>query len=160
MSVPATGEMERITREIHTLEAHAVERALSAVEFKIEIGRRLQRAKEILPHGEFMPWASREFGWNPRHVQKHMELARNAPRVAHLPPEASLRAALAAIAEADREANYEPREGELPGPARYVLSLVWPGGEEISVSLRAPMAEELMRRELAAAKLLVQSRAA
>jgi hypothetical protein len=49
-----------------------MERASSAIEFKIEIERRLIRAKEILPHGAFIPWASAQFAWDARHVQRHM----------------------------------------------------------------------------------------
>jgi hypothetical protein len=152
--VPAApAEMDRITREIHTLEAHAIQRATSAIEFKVEIGKRLERAKGLLPHGAFVAWAEREFGWTARHVQRHLVLARNTTRVSHLPPEASLRAALAAIAEADRAAAPE-ENGDASSP-HYVLALVLPGGEEIDLPLRPILAEDLMGRELTTATLRV-----
>jgi len=95
-----TPEIENITREIHVLESHAVERVQSAFELKLEIGKRLQRAKGLLPHGKFLPWARKEFGWSPRHVQRHMKISANATRVSHLRPDSTLRAALAAVDEA------------------------------------------------------------
>jgi hypothetical protein len=155
--VPAApAELDRITREIHTLEAHAIQRATSAIEFKVEIGRRLVRAKELLPFGSFVEWATKEFGWDRRHVARHMDLYRHGTRVSHLPPEASLRAALAAIAEADRAAA--GAEGAPQDAAtHYVLALVLPGGEEIDLPLRAILAEQLMARELTTATLKVRA---
>ena len=61
--LPRLPEIEQITREIHTLEAHAMQRAQRAVEFKVEIGKRLARAKAILKRGKFGAWAQKEFGW-------------------------------------------------------------------------------------------------
>jgi len=66
--LPRLPEIEQITREIHTLEAHAMQRAQRAIEFKVEIGKRLARAKAILPRGAFVPWAGEEFGWSRMHV--------------------------------------------------------------------------------------------
>jgi hypothetical protein len=155
-AVPA--EMDRITREIHTLEAHAIQRATSAIEFKVEIGRRLVRAKELLPFGSFVDWATKEFGWDRRHVARHMDLYRHGTRVSHLPPEASLRAALAAIAEADRAEASSAGTGDASSSSpHYVLALVLPGGEEIDLPLRAGLAEDLMGRELTTATLRVRA---
>jgi hypothetical protein len=66
--LPRLPEIDQITREIHTLEAHAMQRAQRAIEFKVEIGKRLARAKAILPRGAFVPWAGEEFGWSRMHV--------------------------------------------------------------------------------------------
>ena len=38
-------------------------------------------SKYMFPHGAFIPWAQKEFGWNHRHLERHMELARNTTRV-------------------------------------------------------------------------------
>jgi hypothetical protein len=65
-------------------------------------------AKHLLPHGKFLSWAHREFGWTPRHVQNHLALAANAKQVARLAPGASLRMALAAI----RNAQMKPANGD------------------------------------------------
>lgn len=144
-ALPALGEIDQITREIHTLEAHATERASSAIEFKIEIGKRLTRAKEIMKHGEFLPWAQREFGWGRVHVANHMRLSANVQRVVHLGPEASLRAALAAIsAEADAGAtDEEPSRVQSAAPAYDVMVPTATGVERLPVS-RA-FAEVFMR---------------
>ena len=145
-------EVDRLTREIHILEAHATERATSAIEFKIQIGRRLNRAKEVLPFGTFLAWALEEFGWSRMHVARHMALARNVTRVGHLPPEASLRAALAAIAAAGRDTEPSPTGAT---PPRYVLTLAWRDGKSIDLAVRPALAEQLIERDLATATLCV-----
>lgn len=104
-NLPALGEIDEITREIHTLESHAMERAQNAIELKVAIGQRLIRAKEIMDHGEFGQWAKREFGWSRAWTARHMDLARNVKHALHLGPESSMRVALAALAEAKTEAD-------------------------------------------------------
>jgi hypothetical protein len=90
-------EIEVIGREIAWYEIEATKSIRLALQYKLEIGRRLQRAKALLPRGQFLRWAEHEFGWAPRHVQNHLVLAANAKCVSHLPPEATWRMALAAI---------------------------------------------------------------
>jgi hypothetical protein len=90
-----------------------------ALQYKLEIGRSLARAKQLLPHGKFLAWAQHEFGWTPRHVQNHLTLAANAKRVSHLGPGASLRMALAAIKESRADVS-KPVDSRLsigPPPA-------------------------------------------
>ncbi len=62
---PAQREIDQIAQEIHILEMHATAKAVSAIEFKIQIGKRLARAKAILPHGQFLAWATTEFSLGP-----------------------------------------------------------------------------------------------
>jgi hypothetical protein len=124
--LPRLPEIEQITREIHTLEAHAMQRAQRAVEFKVEIGKRLARAKAILKRGKFGAWAQKEFGWGHWHVARRMQLARNYPRVGNLGQEASLRAALADIAQAQNGRKSDVAEAERVPAARYRLVLMWP----------------------------------
>jgi Protein of unknown function (DUF3102) len=92
-------ELRKLAGEIGWYEEEARKTVMLALQYKLEIGRRLARAKALLPRGEFHSWAHEEFGWTPRHVQRHLTLAENATRVSHLPPGASLRMALAAIKE-------------------------------------------------------------
>jgi len=80
-------------------------------ELKVQIGRRLIRAKEILPHGQFIPWAKSEFGWTQSNVRRHMELARNHSRVNDLAPTASLRTAAAISTTAYLEALHTIASG-------------------------------------------------
>ena len=42
---PAAREIQTLEKEIHILEAGAIARATSAIEFNVEIGKRLVRAK-------------------------------------------------------------------------------------------------------------------
>jgi hypothetical protein len=96
-------ELAQLSGEIAWYEEEARKSVGLALQYKLEIGRRLARAKALMPHGAFLPWAQAQFGWTPRHVQNHLTLAANAKRVSHLGPGASLRMALAAIKEADPE---------------------------------------------------------
>ena len=57
-----------------------------------------------------------------------------------LGPEASLRATLAAIAA---QAGAHEEDVGAPKAQRYVLTLVWPNGEEMGLALPAVRAEEL-----------------
>ncbi len=90
-------EIRRISGEITWYEEEARKSVALALQYKLEVGRRLMRAKDLLPHGKFLSWAHQEFGWTPRHVQNHLVLAANAKQVSRLAPGASLRMALAAI---------------------------------------------------------------
>jgi hypothetical protein len=96
-------DLSQISGEIAWYEEEARKSVGLALQYKLEIGKRLARAKSLMPHGTFLAWAKVQFGWTPRHVQNHLMLAANAKRVARLGPGASLRMALAAIKEADPE---------------------------------------------------------
>jgi hypothetical protein len=96
-------ELAQISSEITWYEEEARKSVGLALQYKLEIGRRLARAKALMTHGAFLPWAQIQFGWTPRHVQNHLTLAANAKRVSHLGPGASLRMALAAIKETTPE---------------------------------------------------------
>jgi Protein of unknown function (DUF3102) len=98
-------ELAQISCEISWYEEEARKSVGLALQYKLEIGRRLARAKALMPHGTFLSWAQAQFGWTPRHVQNHLTLAANAKRVSQLGPGASLRMALAAIKEKSPEAK-------------------------------------------------------
>jgi Protein of unknown function (DUF3102) len=97
--VSTKSELAKLAGEIGWYQEEARKAVMLALQYKLEIGQRLARAKTLLPHGEFLAWAQAEFGWTARHVQRHLTLAENAPRVSCLPPDTSLRMALAAIRE-------------------------------------------------------------
>jgi hypothetical protein len=94
-------ELEKISSEISWYEEEARKSANAALGHKLEIGKRLAKAKSLMPHGKFLSWARDEFGWTARHVQNHLKLAANAQRVSRLGPGASLRMALEAIKESN-----------------------------------------------------------
>jgi hypothetical protein len=100
-------DLAQISGEIAWYEEEARKSVGLALQYKLEIGKRLARAKGLMPHGTFLAWARAQFGWTPRHVQNHLMLAANAKRVSRLGPGASLRMALAAIKEADPEVQKE-----------------------------------------------------
>jgi hypothetical protein len=101
-------ELSKLSGEIAWYEEEARKSVSLALQYKLEIGRRLLLAKDLLPHGKFLSWAHQEFGWTPRHIQNHLALAANAKQVARLAPGASLRMALAAI----KNAQMKPANGD------------------------------------------------
>jgi Protein of unknown function (DUF3102) len=131
-----------------------------ALQYKLEIGKRLIRAKGLLKHGQFLRWAQNEFGWTPRHVQNHLTLASHEKRVSLLPPGASLRMALAAIKEAQTESGKEikPAVELLPPPRQiHIIGEIEGGGNldfnqlvkeiaRIAANLGAPKTRWKVRR--------------
>ena len=107
-------ELAKLAGEIGWYQEEARKTVMLALQYKLEIGRRLARAKSLLPHGKFLSWAQDEFGWTARHVQRHLILAVNASHVSCLPPDMSLRMALAAIRvlRIDSDAQKAPSEAE------------------------------------------------
>ncbi len=94
-------ELANLSGEIAWYEEEARKSVGLALQYKLEIGKRLLRAKGLMPHGTFLSWARGQFGWTARHVQNHLMLAANAKLVARLGPGASLRMALAALKESE-----------------------------------------------------------
>ena len=122
-------ELTKIAGEISWYEEEARKTVMLALQYKLEIGRRLARAKVLLPHGKFLPWAHDQFGWTPRHVQRHLMLAENAPRVLCMPRETSLRMALAAIRElrTDTDTSGAPPEDEPGCQSIHIIGELQPG---------------------------------
>lgn len=97
-----SAELARLAAEIRWLEEQAQLSARTALAHKVDIGLRLVRAKDLLDHGEFLPWAKKEFGWAQPHVWRHMELARNHTRVNDLAPDVSWREITRALKDQER----------------------------------------------------------
>lgn len=78
--VPAARDIETITAEILTLKQ-------TAGDAIIDIGQRLIEAKEMLPHGEWLPWLNEQVEFSERAARRFMQLARewtNRPALANL----------------------------------------------------------------------------
>jgi hypothetical protein len=65
----ASDELAGISERVRSLLRRSVEDI-------IEIGRSLQRAKELLPHGNFGAWLDKEFGLSERSAQNFMNAAK------------------------------------------------------------------------------------
>lgn len=90
----------------------------------IEIGRRLVEAKEMLDHGEWLPWLERETEFSSSSAQRYMKLfdeygasqqglfgpETNSPTLGNLPISKAL--ALLSVPESDREAFAETVDAE------------------------------------------------
>jgi hypothetical protein len=117
LSPKTENELQVISREIFWYEEESRKTVRLALQYKLEVGKRLIRAKGLLSHGHFLKWAQHEFGWTPRHVQNHMLLAANEKRISLMPDGASLRMALAAIREVSN-AKSELSSAEAPAQVR------------------------------------------
>jgi hypothetical protein len=122
-----SSELARLAGEIGWYEEEARKTVMLALQYKLEIGRRLARAKKLLPHGQFLSWAHEEFGWTPRHIQRHLKLVENAPRVSRLPPGTSLRMALAAISDLGSEKTEFDGTVESPLQTIRITGQIEPG---------------------------------
>jgi len=93
--------LDAIGQRIQECEERARVNAREAICHKIEIGKALMRAKQMLPHGQFAEWATSTLGWTRQHVARHIQLARHGARVLDLAgADCSMKAALRAIAPA------------------------------------------------------------
>lgn len=152
--VDPKSELVKLAGEIGWYQEEARKTVMLALQYKLEIGRRLARAKTLLPHGKFLSWARDEFGWTPRHLQRHLTLAENAPRVSCLPPDTSLRMALAAIREVrtqtDREKGPLQVESASDSQTIYIIGKV-----ELGTIDRDTLLVEVARlaRELGAGRM-------
>jgi hypothetical protein len=140
-------ELAKIVGEIGWYEDQARKTVMLALQYKFEIGRRLARAKLLLPHGQFLSWARQEFGWSPRHVQRHLMLAENASSIPNLPPGASLRMALAAIRKmrTDPEKSAAEATASVPTQRIHIVGEIEEGtiDRDLLLSRISQLAEEL-----------------
>jgi hypothetical protein len=99
LSRKTQNDLEVVSREIAWYDEESRKVTRLALQYRIEIGKRLSRAKEMLPHGQFLRWAHKEFGWSRRHVAYHLLIAANEKRLSYLPKETSFRMAITAAKE-------------------------------------------------------------
>lgn len=66
-------DINTITSEIRYIQNDVQQYAAAGA---LKIGERLCEAKELLDHGEFLPWLKDEFGWTDRTAQKLMAVYR------------------------------------------------------------------------------------
>jgi len=136
MRTPSTkteNELQMISREISWYEEESRKTVRLALQYKLEVGKRLLRAKGLLPHGKFLRWAHNEFGWTPRHVQYHLLLASNEKRVSLLPKAASLRMALAAIKELSSSVEASSQAPVEPDATRDSVVEVLPPPKQVHI---------------------------
>lgn len=92
----------------------------AALEFYIECGRSLIRAKEQLTrqhgssHGHWLVWLKENFNGSQPTASRYMSLAENYSRVSSLPPDTSLREALEAIKQRPPAPNHPHTDPDEP----------------------------------------------
>ena len=121
MIVTLDHELRKIVGEIAWYEEESRKGVTLLLQYRLEIGKRLARAKSILPHGEFLSWAQDEFGWTPRHIQNHLTLAANASLISRLDAGASLNMAMAAIKKSE---SRKAERTDPPEPIRQQIHLI------------------------------------
>lgn len=128
MTPKSVPNLDQIAREILHYEDLAIKYTEDSIKFRVEIGRRLQKAKDALPHGKFLPWVKRYFPHDRSYACKHMQLARNVERVKHLPPNAGIRMALQVISP--------PRAQSLPATKHPRLVVALDSGVEAVLEIK------------------------
>lgn len=71
--VVVTRSIEIVTAEIHTIRDNVARVFMDGV---VQIGRRLEEAKQLVPQGEWLSYLDRELGYKPSTAQNYMRIAR------------------------------------------------------------------------------------
>lgn len=71
--VVAVRSIEIVTAEIHTIRDNVARVFMDGV---VQIGRRLEEAKQLVPQGEWMQYLDKELGYKPSTAQNYMRIAR------------------------------------------------------------------------------------
>lgn len=72
-NVVAVRSIEIVTAEIHTIRDNVARVFMDGV---VQIGRRLEEAKQLVPQGEWLGYLDRELGYKPSTAQNYMRIAR------------------------------------------------------------------------------------
>lgn len=72
-SVVAVRSIEIVTAEIYTIRDNAARVFMDSV---VQIGRRLEEAKQLVPHGEWTDYLDTKLGYKPSTAQNYMRIAR------------------------------------------------------------------------------------
>lgn len=114
--------LEDLARQANEAHRNAVKAGQSMISYAMESGSYLLAAKEQCAHGEWLPWLAENFEGSQPQAFRYMKVAANYSHVNSLPPETSLRGALAAIAEAKApEVTAEVVRDDPPEPEPEIL---------------------------------------
>ena len=72
-TVVAVRSIEIVTAEIHTIRDNVAKVFMDGV---VQIGRRLEEAKQLVPQGEWLAYLDKELGYKPSTAQNYMRIAR------------------------------------------------------------------------------------
>lgn len=72
-NVVAVRSIEIVTAEIHTIRDNVARVFMDGV---VQIGRRLEEAKQLVPQGEWLSYLDKELGYKPSTAQNYMRIAR------------------------------------------------------------------------------------
>lgn len=72
-TVVAVRSIEIVTAEIHTIRDNVAKVFMDGV---VQIGRRLEEAKQLVPQGEWLSYLDKELGYKPSTAQNYMRIAR------------------------------------------------------------------------------------
>ncbi|HVA26086.1 MAG TPA: DUF3102 domain-containing protein [Chloroflexota bacterium] len=132
-------QLDQLVHEITKLDAEACTLASQAVARRIEIGRQLIKAKDLLPHGQFEPWVTKQFGWTRQWAAKHMQLAKadGATQQKVMDEAATMTAALTLVSGADDESDANPKddaaEQAAKGPLKNKFPVLAPAGGQLGL---------------------------
>ena len=138
VAIDVDAVIQRITGEIHRLEAEAGQNLSVVLRYKAEIGKRLLAARAAFRQrkgwrgkNEWEEWGEKEFQYSSRVMDRTIWLWRNAPKLADLGPMRTFEAAMAALKEPKAlaaPAEEQPADGtvlyRLTGEVRWLEEAV------------------------------------
>jgi hypothetical protein len=97
----------KLADKVRTAADRIRERIKKTVQDIIAVGNDLLAVKEVLPHGQFLPWLKAEFGWSERSAQNFMSVAEKfkSAKIAdlHIQPSAAYLLAAPSVPDEARE---------------------------------------------------------
>lgn len=99
----------------------------------LEIGRRLNEAKELLPHGEWLPWLKEQVEFSEATAQRFMRLAREYPNPSPVTDLGASKALLLLVLPEDEREKFLGEKHEVNGEEKTAFEM---SKSELAAALR------------------------
>jgi len=132
LTMPYTGtSLETVTKEISWLLGKLEDNSKLTLKLIFETGKRLAAAKEMLDHGQFLPWLKQNFALSERTAQNYIKVFatyKNAPQdliETKTIKEAYIEAGIKKVLPVETTESAELTMPNLPRPVSEKEQLVW-----------------------------------
>ena len=155
---PAVRDIDTITNEVLAYKRQAGDPILA-------LGQRLNEAKELLPHGEWLPWLEGAVGFSERAAQQYMRLAREYTNPQALADLGATKALMLLVLPPHEREEFIEVPHDVDGEEKTVqemktreLEAILKEREEAKAeAATAEQARQKMEQDMAMAKQLLQS---
>lgn len=143
MSATGNNRLTVLAGEIKEADGRCRRGAEAAAAAAIEAGHKLIEAKELLQHGEWLPWLREHAGISERTARRYMQLARSGMEIGHV-ADLGIAGAVESLSRRDRVIDqgidaaigFLQIAGEQPTPQDVAEFLARPDLEQIATALR------------------------